>query len=733
MSYNSSKFNVIRGVEEYSDSGELLFKYLMKLPEDRFYRRILRNADVKSLEDWEARAAEIREAFLEAIGGLPDKRTPLNARTVGVVEGEDYFIEKVIFESLSGFHVTANLYVPKNRKGRVPGILFPIGHWYSGKASPTNRYAATVLAKRGYVVLTYDTIGQGERYQAVNPRAKVYSDLPFDPAISLVSGRPNTLEHCLVGNQCFLAGINLARFVIWDGIRALDYLTSRPEVDGERIGCTGCSGGGTYTMYLTALDARIKVAVPVCAVTSIALGLNSDQSGDAEQVLVNAALNLLDHGDLLMMAFPRPVLIVREAKDYIRIGTRIAYYEAKTLYERLGYGDRIRLLEVDAPHGYYREMREPMYRWMDKWLLGIERESREPEIQLPDERIVCCTKTGQVLMEFNGRSVRDLVDEYVDQVKPRRKVPENEEEAGSFRAQLKKEIIEVLSLRQAERPVRVKSFGEIECYGYRVEKRLLYTEPDIYVPALFFKSDDSPKPAVLYVNTMGKALDAYRSGPIFRLLHEGFHVLSIDVRGTGETEPTRVNGYDRRGGYPQLLEGFKASLSYKALVLGKPIFGFQVFDVLSSLEYLLNRDDVKDDEVWLIGRHVGGMLVLHAGVLNNDKINGVIASDFLLSYRSMIRSIVYSWNFIELVPSVLSHYDLNELAAAMAPKNLLLTNLLNPLKKPASAEEVEDFYGFTKQTYSMLKAPEKIEVAASYCGDEGDLQEMWVDFMVKNK
>jgi len=722
------KFHVIEGIKEYSDAREMLFKHLMRLPKDRFYRRILRNAEIKSLEDWETRAAEIREAFLEAIGGLPDEKTPLNARTVGVVEREDYFVEKVIFESLPDFHVTANLYIPKNRKGKVPGILFPIGHWYSGKSSSTNHYAAVGLVKRGYVVLLYDTIGQGERYQVLNPHAKVYSGLPFDPAVSLVGVTP-TREHDMVGIQCFLAGINLARFVVWDGIRALDYLVSRPEVDGERIGCTGCSGGGTYTTYLTALDDRIKVAVPVCAVNSVALGFNSDESSDAEQVFMNAIPNLLDHGDLLMMAFPRPVLIIREAKDYVRLGTRVAYYEAKTLYERLGYGDRIQLLEVDAPHGYFKEMREPMYFWMDKWLKGVEKEEKEPEIHPIDARDLICTKTGQVLIEFNGRTVRDLVEEYLSRVKPEKKIPRNDAELERFRANLIKKVTDMLHIKRHAQDVEVRKMSEFIFEGHLVEKLLLYTEPGIYVPALFFKSS-GPRgdhaPAVLYVNTMGKAVDAYQNGPILSLLDKGFNVLSIDVRGTGETEPTRLNERDKMGGYTAFLQGFKSVLSYKSLLLGRSIFGMQLIDVLRSFEYLTRRKEIRKNQIWILGRHLGGMLALHAGLLE-DKVYGVVASDFLISYRSIIRNPVYSWHIMELIPGVLAHYDLDEIAASIAPNKLLLTNILDHQKKPVKLDEAEEAYSLARQVYNIMGFPEYFRLAEPTCDEM--LPKIWLPFM----
>ncbi|MDQ6708768.1 MAG: acetylxylan esterase, partial [Acidobacteriota bacterium] len=206
-------------------------------------------AAINSVPGAERRKAAVRAKIIELLGGLPDYQGPLNARITSRIEQPGYTIENVIFDSLPKIYITANLYRP-NLPGRYPGILFALGHWDEGK--PAAQRIAANLARKGFVVLAYDPVGQGERLQAYDARLHA----------SLAGG--STEQHILAGAQSILAGEAFARYRIWDAKRALDYLVSRPEVDADNIGCTGCSGGGTIATYISALDPRIKVAAPAC-------------------------------------------------------------------------------------------------------------------------------------------------------------------------------------------------------------------------------------------------------------------------------------------------------------------------------------------------------------------------------------------------------------------------------------------------------------------------------------
>jgi len=231
----------------------------------------------------EQRRAYVRAKILELLGGLPDYTGPLNPKVTGEIHQPGFIIEKIVFESLPRVFVTANLYRP-DRAGKFPGVLLPLGHWEYGK--PAVQQIAGNLALKGFVVLTYDPYGQGERLQLYDHRYEG----------SLAGG--STEQHLLAGGLSVLLGESFARYRIWDAKRALDYLTSRSEVDADRIGCTGCSGGGTITTYISALDERIKVAAPACYITSFRQ-LFTGAVGDSEQSLPNFLASGLDQADYI--------------------------------------------------------------------------------------------------------------------------------------------------------------------------------------------------------------------------------------------------------------------------------------------------------------------------------------------------------------------------------------------------------------------------------------------------
>ena len=207
---------------------------------------------------------DLRQKLLQMIGGLPTVKSDLHAEITGKIPMDGFIIEKLVFQSLPGIYVTALVYVPKDHQSKHPAVLVPAGHAADGKF----HYQALSqrLAGRGYVVISWDPVGQGERSQFWDSKAQ--------------KSRYNLIcaEHAVMGNLAYLAGANLARWEVWDGIRAVDYLLTRPDVDGERISITGTSGGGTQTALIAALDPRIKVAVPSCFITALPMRMSINKA-----------------------------------------------------------------------------------------------------------------------------------------------------------------------------------------------------------------------------------------------------------------------------------------------------------------------------------------------------------------------------------------------------------------------------------------------------------------------
>jgi dienelactone hydrolase len=274
--------------------GKMLYAALEREARARLEARRDEVAALKTPEAVVERQKRIHDRFLEALGDMPEK-TPLNARVVGRDRRDGYRVERVIYESRPGHHVTAALYLPDGPPP-FPGVLVPCGHSTNGKAAEPYQRACILMAKNGLAVLCYDPIGQGERAQLLDDRGQ--------PSIS-----GSTTEHTMVGIGALLVGRSTASYRIWDGIRSLDYLAGRPEIDPARLGCTGNSGGGTLTAYLMALDDRIAAAAPSCYITSLERLFATLGPQDAEQNITGQVAFGMDHADYVTMRAPRPTLI----------------------------------------------------------------------------------------------------------------------------------------------------------------------------------------------------------------------------------------------------------------------------------------------------------------------------------------------------------------------------------------------------------------------------------------
>ncbi|MDP6445327.1 MAG: prolyl oligopeptidase family serine peptidase, partial [Pirellulaceae bacterium] len=347
----------------------------------------------------------MRAAFFNSIGD-PPRKTPLNARIVGRLTTAGMTVEKLVFESRPGFLVTAAVYLPDREPPATgfPAVLVPCGHSDAGKATPAYQRICMLLARNGVAALCYDPIGQGERKQILR-RDERGDVLP-------IGVHSATGEHLVAGVAPILLGENLASYRIWDGVRAIDYLAARPDIDESRIGCTGNSGGGLMTAYLMAIDERIVAAAPSCFITTTRIKNERPGPGDAEQNLFDQTRLGLDHADYIMMRAPRPTLICSATRDFVPIeGAWDSFRQAKRLYANLGFAERIDLIEVDEKHGFTKPLREAAARWMLRWLAQQDVVVREPDWDPFTLAELQCTVSGQTLLEQDARSIFDLYAE----------------------------------------------------------------------------------------------------------------------------------------------------------------------------------------------------------------------------------------------------------------------------------------------------------------------------------
>src|SRR6266852_3853150 len=352
--------------------------------------------------------AELRQKLLQMIGGLPEVKTDLRPRVTGRIQMDGFTIEKLIFQSLPGVYVTALVYVPDDHSKKHPAVLVPAGHASDGKF----HYQALSqrLAGRGYVVISWDPVGQGERSQ-------FWDAITGKSRYNLICG-----EHAVMGNLAYLAGANLARWEIWDGIRAVDYLLTRPEVDGQRVSITGTSGGGFQATLIAALDERIKVAVPSCYISALPMRIHNrifaDPDSETEQDLFGMISNGVDHPGLLLLMYPRPVLVAAAVLDFFPIeGTRKTVREVRRLYERFGRGDHIALVEGYHAHQFSPENQEAALDFLDHFNQMPIRHGL-PQVKEMAAKALQCTRTGQVMLDYSdAKSLMAVIREFYDEHK----------------------------------------------------------------------------------------------------------------------------------------------------------------------------------------------------------------------------------------------------------------------------------------------------------------------------
>ncbi len=348
---------------------------------------------------------EIRATALELVGGLPKEKSPLKARVTGVLTRPGYRVEKVAFESQPGFVVTANLYLPADRPGPFPVVLGVAGHSATGKAIAIYQRAFLGFVKRGIAVLAYDPPGQGERLE--------YYDAPSGKSRAGIG----VGEHLMTGVPTLLVGQTIARHFVWDGVRAIDYLLTRPEIDGSRIGVAGNSGGGTQAAYLAMFEPRITAVVSSCYMTRWQELWSGPGPQDSEQIWPGLISRGLDFGDFAMALAPRPFLITSAIRDYFPIaGARTTWRQGQRIFDLLGKGDSFGFFEYDDTHGWSQPRREAASRWFDRHFFGKETDGTEPELLTEDESDLWVTPTGQLTTSWGSRTMRDLAVEQAERL-----------------------------------------------------------------------------------------------------------------------------------------------------------------------------------------------------------------------------------------------------------------------------------------------------------------------------
>ncbi len=566
----------------------LLYQTALAWNEDELRRD--RWSRVKNEDDLLRLRAELRNFLLEMIGGLPAEKTDMHAVITGSISAAGFHIEKLIYQSLPGFYVTALVYVPENGDKVHPAILVPAGHAANGK----DHYQALCqrLVLRGYLVISWDPVGQGERSQFWDAKAK-------RSRYNLICG-----EHAVMGNLAYLAGANLARWEIWDGIRAVDYLLTRPDVDGERISITGTSGGGFQAALLGALDERIKVVIPSCYITALPMRVENrifaDPDSDPEQDLFGLVSKGVDNAGMLLALYPRAVMVAAATLDFFPVqGARSSYSEVSSFYKRFGHGDRIEFVESYNGHEYSLSNQEAALRFLDRFN-GMPVRHGLPAVTEFSDADLRVTSSGQVLVDHpESKTLLHFIAAYSAEVSHRNRNTlaeldrsEQDPDVGSW-------AVRPYAGFAPPGELRWETTGTSTAGTVHIDRYVLHHSTYLEMPLLHFHSEAGhPKGAILWFSLDGKASE--KDWPqMSRLISDGYEVFSFDFRGLGETRMNyRVDFSDAsspaQGNFDEAYVNPRGSVLadyvYNSLLTGRPYF-LQLMDDLKIAElFVRNRD-----------------------------------------------------------------------------------------------------------------------------------------------
>lgn len=623
-------------------------------------RLLERKHALKTKADAEAYVQEVRKRIAQAFAPLPTVKTPLNAKVTGRLDRDTYTVENVIFESRPGFYVTANLYLPKQRAGKIPGVVGSCGHSENGKAAEAYQSFAQGLARLGTACLIFDPIGQGERSQYLSPERKL-----------LYGG--GTREHNMAGNQMTLVGEFFGSWRAWDGIRALDYLLSRPEIDPERVGITGNSGGGTMSTWLIGLERRWSMGAPSCFVTTWRRNLENELPQDSEQCPPRSLAMGLDHDDYLAAMAPKPVMILAKELDYFDArGSEETYARLKRLYGLLGAEDQVRLFIGPTTHGYTQENREAMYGFFNS-ITKASGESKEPAITIEKDEALWATPKGQVGPDLGSRTVFSFTAETAENLKKAREAQPLTGDA------LKKAVTATLRLpeRDPQSPPNVRIVRARGDRRYPKKHWINYvldTEPRIQAVCtmlgdepLYSRPPRAPegRPGRVLLWIGDRSADAeLRDEPLIRELMDkegsSVPVFACDVRGVGESLPGTAGG-DPLGYY-----GADYFYATYANMFARPYLGGKAHDVLRTIDFLAGYGW---SEIHLASKG-WGCLPAGLAALLDDRVKQVTLHDRLASWHGIVTDEHYQWPLSHMLTGVLRDWDLPDVWKALAGKGL---------------------------------------------------------------
>jgi dienelactone hydrolase len=644
----------------------------------------------KSLQEWAATREELRSALLKAWGGFPETPCPLEAGNLGELKRDGYRVEKIIFQTMPNVWMTANAYVPDVVSDqKVPAVLCVHGHWSGAKQDPVVQSRCIGLVRLGFFVLCVDAFGAGER--AIEKNLGEYHGE-------------------MTGAMLFPIGKPLSGIQVYENMRAVDYLQSRPEVDPERIGITGASGGGNQSMYAGAFDERFKCVVPTCSVGTIQAYLSA---ACCVCEVVPGILRSTEEGNILGLAANRGLMVTSATQDAFQFSVdqaKISVARAQDIAALVSADGKsaIRHTIVESPHHYNQPMREAMYGWMTKYLKYEGDGSPIPELEVVPE-------DPETLRCFPGDS---RPDDYV--TIPRFAFAEGQRlnqmrRAGPDRARLSEAKSETgrIAVLAADRNALVAVLGQMpagsplnlqaNAAGDGKSIELFFdTEPGLGISA---KCDPlnqgsnatTQKLAILLdIDSGSETTFSGETANEFRV--KGYAIVAPELRATGRFA----------GASDKIGNAIDHNSAEWSLLIGRPLLGQWTYDVRRTLDALTSHIGSLPAETVIVASGSSGVIGITSAALD-DRLSEVIVINSLTSY---LNDRPYRNQRLGImVPGLLREFgDIDHIAALIAPRPITVRSGVNGAGEALSPEAVEESLQYCRDVYSQHTAEGRLKV-----------------------
>ncbi len=661
--------------------------------------------EVQSPERWRAKQADIRKKLREVMQVFPEK-TPLNARITRTIKKEGFTLEHIVFESLPGFYVSSSLYLPSARKSRekLPTVIYCSGHNTKSYDYENYQHEILNLVKKGFAVFAFDPIGQGERLEYVDP---------VTSAPGLKGG--SVARHSYPGAQAFITGNAMSRYMIWDGIRAVDYLMTRKEIDGARLAITGRSGGGTQSAFISAVDDRILVSAPECWVTNRKRLLQSIGPQDGDQHLLFEIEEGIDHPDFLIARAPKPTMIVTTTNDFFSIqGARETVREVSEIYRAFGKAENLQMVEDIGIHESTKKNREAKYAFFQEHL-NHPGSSEDVPVEILSAEEMQVTPTGQVVTSYGSETTFSL--NRVEAEKLNHKLEQSRVNLNHHLPDVLRAAKEISGFRAptgVSEPLFTGSFIE---HTIVTEKYFIEGEGDYVVPYLLHRSPLPGRRAVIYLHPDGKVVDSVAANEIRWFVQNGFTVLVPDMLGTGETGPDNYRGDSSIG-------NVRYNIWFGSMLTKRSIAAIRAGDVVRLTKTLEAAHGF--GEVCAVARGNMTAVLQHAAAFSND-LKRIALVDPLSSYHSLVTTKIYSPQLLfNAVAGSLTAYDLPDLTASLAPRKLLIVNAVDGAGQRHDQAAANDEFAVVEERYKSTGVSDHLVIRQT---DDASLVTLFADWI----